>query len=147
MRKVHGTPHMPMAKAVILWICSELSDSITRIFTALPEFEFTPVLHDQDLPEYVAQVARGAVVVHVPSAGASKCSVLLETVHQVDPGLPIIFYDPRGAIANPVDLVRQGAFCLLAGDLCPEKLESLLQTEIAHDSTSQLANLSENVDE
>jgi DNA-binding NtrC family response regulator len=72
---------------------------------------------------------------------------LLETVHKANPGLPIILYDPRAAIPNPVELIRQGAFCMLSGDLHPDKLAALLQSATAHATTSQLANLSESVGE
>jgi DNA-binding NtrC family response regulator len=136
-----------MPRTTILWYCSELSYAVTRVFASLPGFEFTPVLHDQELPECAARITDGAAVIHVSSADKSRYLTSLQAVHNANQKLPIIIYDPNAIIQDPVDLIRKGAFCLLSGDLLPEKLNEILLAAIAYSNTSQLATLSAVVEE
>src|SRR5579885_3487745 len=147
MRAFSRSLFMLMSHPPVLWVCSELSHIVTKVFERISTFNFFPVLREHEFASHAGRVSTGIVVIHASSFGESKCWSLLETAQRVSPALPVIVYDPQGEIANPLELIKRGAFCILSGDLDPEKLSELFRTALAHASTEQLASLSENLGE
>jgi DNA-binding NtrC family response regulator len=72
-----------------------------------------------------------AVLVHLPIAGCSGPEVLRQ-IHEQGCQVPIVIYEPAGAISRALDLTQRGAFQYVAHPVKPEELCELLAVAIRH---------------
>jgi DNA-binding NtrC family response regulator len=75
--------------------------------------------------------AIGAVLVHLPIAGCSGPEVLLQ-IHEQGCKVPVVIYEPAGAVSKSHDLTQRGAFQYVAHPVKPEELCDLLAVAIRH---------------
>jgi DNA-binding NtrC family response regulator len=72
-----------------------------------------------------------AVLVHLPIAGCSGAEVLRQ-IHEQGCKVPIVIYEPAGAVSRALDLTQRGAFQYVAHTVKPEELCELLGVAIRH---------------
>jgi two-component system response regulator HydG len=72
-----------------------------------------------------------AVLVHLPIAGCSGPEVLRQ-IHEQGCKVPIVIYEPAGAVSRAFDLTQRGAFQYVAHPVKPEELCELLAVAIRH---------------
>jgi DNA-binding NtrC family response regulator len=72
-----------------------------------------------------------AVLVHLPIAECSGAEVLRQ-IHEQGCKVPIVIYEPAGAVSRAHDLTQRGAFQYVAHTVKPEELCELLAVAIRH---------------
>ncbi|HTC32549.1 MAG TPA: sigma-54 dependent transcriptional regulator [Bryobacteraceae bacterium] len=72
-----------------------------------------------------------AVLVHLPIAGYSGPEVLRQ-IHEQGCKVPIVIYEPTGAVSRAHDLTQRGAFQYVGHPVKPEELCELLAVAIRH---------------
>jgi DNA-binding NtrC family response regulator len=72
-----------------------------------------------------------AVLVHLPIAECSGPEVLRQ-IHEQGCKVPIVIYEPAGAVSRALDLTQRGAFQYVAHPVKPEELCELLAVAIRH---------------
>jgi DNA-binding NtrC family response regulator len=72
-----------------------------------------------------------AVLVHLPIAGCSGADVLRQ-LHEQGCKVPIVVYEPAGAVSRALELTQRGAFQYVAHPVKPEELFDLLAVAIRH---------------
>jgi DNA-binding NtrC family response regulator len=74
-----------------------------------------------------------AVLVHLPMAGCSGPEVLRQ-IHEQGCRVPVVIYEPAGAVSKAHDLTQRGAFQYVAHTVKPEELCDLLAVAIRHNA-------------
>jgi DNA-binding NtrC family response regulator len=72
-----------------------------------------------------------AVLVHLPIAGCSAAEALRQ-IHEQGCQVPIIIYEPAGAVSRAFELTQRGAFQYVAHPVKLEELHDLLAAAIRH---------------
>ena len=72
-----------------------------------------------------------AVLVHLPISRCSGADVLRQ-IHGEGCNVPIVIYEPGGAVSRALDLTQRGAFQYVAHPVKPEELCDLLAVAIRH---------------
>jgi DNA-binding NtrC family response regulator len=72
-----------------------------------------------------------AVLAHLPIAGCSGAEVLRQ-IHEQGCKVPIVIYEPAGAVSRALDLTQRGAFQYVSHPVKPEELCELLAVAIRH---------------
>lgn len=72
-----------------------------------------------------------AVLVHLPMAGCRGPEILLR-IHEQGCKVPVVIYEPSGAVANAPELTQRGAFQYVSHAVKPEELCDLLSVAIRH---------------
>jgi len=74
-----------------------------------------------------------AVLVHLPIGRCSGADVLRQ-IHDQGCKVPIVIYEPAGAVSRALDLTQRGAFQYVSHPVKPEELCDLLAVAIRHHS-------------
>jgi len=79
-----------------------------------------------------------AILVHLPFANLSASEVLRQ-IHDQGCKVPIVLYEPAGAISRALNLTQGGAFQYVSHPVKPEELCDLLSVAIRHHAIQQEA--------
>jgi len=124
----------------ILWFATAFSAQLEQLLGHIKEFQVLLLTHVSDLLARLADEPNCVVVATLPLTGTT-CSNLLQSIRDGHPELPVIFHDPGNELRDPAELLREGAFYCLTGELLPDVARRTIQAAFESRASMQMAAL------